>query len=153
MSWATPADVVSLTGSPADEVLLGQAQALIEMKIGRTEETATAEMTPRDLEWLRRAVAYQASWMAGSPDLFQRLDVTQLTQDGMQATFRGDGQIYAPLAKKACRQLSWLGSSKSVPIEPFQPDVTFRYPVGGPVIDYEGEPWQPLGYPWGTIKR
>jgi hypothetical protein len=138
MTWASESDVVTLTGSPADAVKLAQAQATIELAIGRTEAKGTAEMTARDLDWLRRAVAYQAAWMAGQPDLFQRLEVKSLSQDGMSATFKGDALVLAPNAKRAIRNLSWLGSTRSVSVEPFCPTPARR------LVDYENEPWRPL---------
>jgi hypothetical protein len=148
MPWATEADVVALTGTPADAVKLAQAQGLIELAISRTEAMGTAEMTLRDLDWLKKAVAYQAAWIAGQPDLFTRLDVESLSQDGMSAKFSSTGSlVYAPLATRAMRNLSWRGSSRSVSVEPFVPTPRRRYPVGGAVIDYENEQWKPLS-PW-----
>jgi hypothetical protein len=127
VTWASGSDVVALTGHPADDELLAQAQSLIELVIGRTEDTATAEITARDLDWLRRATAYQAVWMAGQPDLYTRLDVTQLAQDGMAATFRDGALVLSPLAQSALKRLSWgQGGTRSVTVEPFAPMVQTR---------------------------
>ena len=143
MPWATGADVTTLTGRPADDEMIAQAQAMIELAIGRTETTGSAEMTARDLDWLRRAVAYQAVWMAGQPDLYTRLDVSMLAQDGMSTTFKGGALVYSPLAKAALKKLSWTGGTRSIAVEPFCPPVQRRYPVGGPVVDYgDWEPWR-----------
>lgn len=144
MPWATGADVVALTGSPANEELLAMAQAHIELAIGRTEALSTAEMSVRDLEWLRRAVAYQAAWLVGQADINTRLDVSQLAQDGMQATFKEDSLILAPLAKLALGRLSWRGRGRSISVQPFNPTVIPRYPIGGPVTDYDFERWRRL---------
>lgn len=152
MPWATTADVNSLTGTPVPEDTLAQAQALVELAIGRTEALATAEMTPRDLEWLRRAVAYQAVWVQGQSDLFTRLDVRALSQDGMSATFSDGTLVYGPLTKRAIRKLSWMSGTRSIPVEPFTPTPRRRWPVGGAVIDYDMEPWQPVG-PWSRRGR
>jgi hypothetical protein len=127
MSWATGQDVVTLTGHPADEEKLAQAQSLIELAIGRTEDTATVEISARDLVWLKRAVAYQSTWMAGQSDLFTRLDVTQLAQDGMSATFKDGALVISPLAKTALKRLSWMGGTRSIAIEPHQPKVQLRW--------------------------
>jgi hypothetical protein len=83
--------------------------------------------------------------MEGQPDLFTRMNVKQLGQDGLSATLSGDALTLAPLAHKALNRLSWMGGTKSIPLEPFQPTKHRRYPVGGPVIDYENEPWVPIG--------
>jgi hypothetical protein len=131
MTWASGADVTALTGVPADDVLLNQAQALIELVVGRTEAQATAELSARDLEWLRRGVAYQAAWVAGQPDLFTRLEVQRLAQDGMSADFLSDSLTLAPMARRVLRNLSWRGATRSTEVEPFVSTPTRRYPVGG----------------------
>jgi len=148
MSWATTTDVNNLTGTPVAEDVVTRAQALIELKIGRTEALATAEMSARDLEWLRRAVAYQAAWLPGQADLNTRLDVTQLSQDGLSTVFAPDAIVYAPLAIRALKKLSWMSGTRSIAVDPFVPTPRRRWPVGGPVIDYDMEPWQSLGGPW-----
>lgn len=144
MPWATGADVVTLTGHPADDEKIAIAQTHIELFVGRTEDTATAELSARDLAWLKRAVAYQAVWLAGQADINTRLDVSQLSQDGMQAAFKGDGLVLAPLARRAIRQLSWKGGTRSISAEPFCPPVAPRYPIGGPITDYDWEHWRRL---------
>jgi hypothetical protein len=144
MSWATGADVVALTGKPADEEKIQIAQAHIELFIGRTEALGSAEMNARDLEWLKRAVAYQATWLEGQADIDTRLNLTQMAQDGQQATFQGDALVLAPLAKLAIGKLSWMGRNRSISVEPFCPTIVARYPVGGPVIDYDFERWRRL---------
>jgi hypothetical protein len=145
VSWATEADVLSLTGTAVAEDELTRAQAQIEMAVGRTDVLATAEMNARDLEWLRRAVAYQAAWASNQPDLYTRTEVTSLAQDGISVQFQNGALALAPLARRAIRRLSWVGQH-STEVEPFNPTVAVRYPVGGPIIDYpfEGEGWQPL---------
>jgi hypothetical protein len=150
MAWATEDDVVALTGQAVTTDELAMAQALIEGAIGRTEAMATAEMVASDLEWLRRATSYQAVWMAGQPDLFTRMNVKQLSQDGLSATMNEDALLLAPLAKRELKRLSWRRGTRSLDVEPFCPTKRLRWPVGGPVVDYENEPWQPLGRsPWG----
>lgn len=144
MAWCTGADVVALTGKPADEEKIQIAQAHIELFVGRTEALATAELSTKDLEWLRRAVAYQAVWLEGQADIDTRLNVIQMAQDGQQATLVGDALVLAPLAKMAIRKLSWMGRNRSISVEPFCPRVERRYPVGGPVIDYDFERWRRL---------
>ena len=144
MPWATGADVVALTGTPANEEKLQIAQAHIELAISRTEALAQDDLSSRDLEWLRRAVAYQAAWLEGQADINTRLDVVQLAQDGMQATFKGDALILAPLAKMALRKLSWMGGHLSISVQPFNPTIVRRYPIGGPVTDYDFERWRRL---------
>lgn len=144
MTWASEQDTLTLTGHAVAEDELARAQAQVELTVGRTEVLAAGELSTYDLEWLKRAVAYQAVWSQGQPDLHTRLNVTQLAQDGMAATFNPDALVLAPLAKKAIKRLSWMGGSRSIPVEPFQPMWRRRWPVGGPLVDFEHEPWRPL---------
>ena len=116
--WATAEDAVTLTGTPVAEDDVVRAQAAVELAVGRTEAEASAEITPRDLEWLRRAVAYQAVWMTRQPDLFRRLEVRQLAQDGMSATFTGSALVLAPWTRRALAKLSRRGDIHSVTVEP-----------------------------------
>lgn len=153
MPWATTGDVNTLVGTPVADDELARAQALIELAIGRTEALATAELSTRDLEWLRRAVAYQAVWMKGQADLFTRLDVQSLSQDGLSATFSDGSLVYGPLTQRAIRKLSWMGGTRSISVEPFCPTPRRRWPVGGPVVDYINEPWQPLPGPYSRRGR
>jgi hypothetical protein len=51
---------------------------------------------------------YQLAFMRDNPDLFSRNDVTSASQDGESASFRNvDSHLFAPLARKAYRRLSW----------------------------------------------
>lgn len=108
--WASDADVTEITGATVTPAQLAQAQTAIETVTGRTAE-ATARIGPRDLRWLKRAVAYQAVWMADQPDLFTRSTTTGPTiQDGAHVNLTADGQILAPLARRALKRLSWRGN-------------------------------------------
>lgn len=104
-TWATTADVLSLTGTTdvTDEELV-QANAIIEIIEGRVYTLAAARTGDRDAEWLRRAVAYQVPWMRAQPDFFQRLDVTTLENVG---ALRDLTLICPPMARLAINRLSW----------------------------------------------
>jgi hypothetical protein len=141
--WATEADALKYTGKAVAEDELIRAQATIELHVGRIEDLATVELSARDLEWLKRAVSYQAAWEPGQPDLHTRTEVTRLSQDGISAEMPATALTLAPLAKRAIRKLSWMGN-RSTCVAPFRPEVLLRYPVGGPITDYPFEPWKPL---------
>jgi hypothetical protein len=150
--WATADDVLNITGKTVDQGVVGQAIGVIEMKAGRTVETAL-RLTSASKEWLRRAVAYQAAWMAdpSNADLLARLDVTGISQDGVSATGSGaDWQFVAPLARMALKRVRWRGT-RSIDLVPaigdrvVGPFGTRRYAAGvGPVFDYEGDVWRGL---------
>lgn len=108
--WATAQDVQSLTGKVVDDLVVLQAQAVIELTSGgRVASLDSTLLSTRNLDWLRRAVSYQAAWMVDQPDLFTRMDVSTMSQDGASATIRRDGLVLAPLARHCLKRLSWRG--------------------------------------------
>lgn len=109
--WATKADVATLTGATVSDAKVAQAQAAIETVTGIVvDEAAWALLSAPDARWLRNAVAYQAAFMAASPDYFERQRITSGGQDGQSATFAAEAHELAPMARKALRKLSWKGS-------------------------------------------
>jgi hypothetical protein len=110
MTWADAVDVKALTGAVVTDALIDQATAVIELTGGgRLAKLDPAYVSERNLDWLRRAVCYQAAFMADQPDYFARMDVSSLNQDGIQATLKGDSLILAPLARRCLKRLSWRG--------------------------------------------
>jgi len=147
MPWAAITDVDDLTGKDVSTAELAMAQAVIELHVARTDDTPTEALSARDLKWLKRAVAYQAAWMTEQPDIFTRTDMdenTALLQDGVDArNLPADAMTLAPLARRAVRRLSWK-QSRSIHVESAFEQSARVYPVGGPVIDYPNEDWQPI---------
>jgi len=144
--WATPADVAEIAGAEVTDAQIRQAQAVVELRVGRTAE-ATPHIRGRDLRWLKQAVAYQAVWMADQPDLFTRSETSgPVIQDGIHISQTPQAQTMAPLALVALRRLSWRGN-RSVHTES-----TLRTVRGeanpaalgvGAVYDYDGyERWR-----------
>jgi hypothetical protein len=108
MSWATVAATTEITGVTVTEATLTQAQYVIELFSGTTEEYA---IPPRDLRHLKMAVAYQAAWAKGQIDVATRSDVSQYTQDEMSATMaNAEARVLAPLARQCIKRLSWKKS-------------------------------------------
>lgn len=106
-AWASAQDVITVTGVTASEQQLAQAQAAIEVFTNRMF-LDTVRMRTRDVYWLGRAVAYQAAWIVGQFGLETRLDATQIQQDGVSTTLKGDGLTLAPMAAKALQRVSWM---------------------------------------------
>lgn len=106
-AWATPQQVIDLTGVTVASPQLAQAQASIEAFCNRIY-TDTARIRPRDLYWLTRAVAYQAAWEEGQFDLNTRLDANQIQQDGVVGNFNDRAMTLAPRAKQALQRCSWM---------------------------------------------
>ncbi|MEV8439178.1 hypothetical protein AB0425_17525 [Actinosynnema sp. NPDC051121] len=104
-TWATVADVLNLT-STTDVTTeeLTQANAIVEVIVGRLYTLAAERTGERDAEWLRRAVAYQVPWMRAQPDFFQRLDLSTLEGAG---GLRDLALICPPMTRLAISRLSW----------------------------------------------
>lgn len=134
--WATIADVSNLTGSVVTDAQLSQANAVIELHSGRVYSLAHANTGARDLEWMRRACAYQAAWMLSQPDMFSRMDITSV---GSGVGLKEKGLVLAPLAKQALNRVSWLKSRSLHVRSPFQDGAgpSWGQNAAGQVIDYD----------------
>jgi len=142
-TWATAADVLSLTGSTVTDPQLTQANAVIELHAGRIYTLATLS-TPsgvtntgaRDAEWMRRACAYQAAWMLSQPDMFSRIDLSAVTQEGRAVGLKEHSFVLAPLAKRALDRVSWLKSRSLHVRAPFEDGLG---PISTAIIDYDDD--------------
>lgn len=108
MPWATPADVDGVVGLTADLAEISRATSTLETITGLIESVDRPDITDRDRHFLKLMTCYQLAFMRDNPDLFSRNDVTSASQDGESASFRNvDSHLFAPLARKAYRRLSW----------------------------------------------
>lgn len=152
MPWATATEVAEITGVTVTDAQLKAAQSVIELRIGRTETSPgglpSSWIHPRDLRWLKRAVAYQAAWMPAQPDYLTRSQTDgTVIQDGAHVNVTKAGQYLAPLAIVALKKLSWRGT-RSIHTESTLSGTRGPYHLGVDgvvsVFDYQNEPWQPL---------
>lgn len=143
MAWATTTDVLTFTGKAVADDELSRAQAVVELYASRTASVPATATTARDEHWLKLAVCYQAAWMQGQFDLYTRVEVGNLSQDGVSTTFTPDAMTLAPLARKALNRLAWRKTRSIHILSPFE-DSPSTYPVGGLVKDYAFEEWTPL---------
>jgi len=120
MSWGTPAEALSVTGEEITQVQLDMASSLLEIFVG-VVDTASSNLSGRDLRLLKKAEAYQAAWMNAQVDLFGRSDTTLVVQDGLQYS-KGDQEMHilAPLAKASIMRLSWMRTRTIEPLTPAQ---------------------------------
>jgi hypothetical protein len=108
MPWATPTDVDGVVGLTADLAEISRATSTLETIAGLIESVDRPDITDRDRHFLKLMTCYQLAFMRDNPDLFSRNDVTSASQDGESASFRNvDSHLFAPLARKAYRRLSW----------------------------------------------
>lgn len=109
-TWATADQVLTLTAESVGPDDLERAQAVIDLHAGRTVHSAE-EIGDKDLHYLKLALAYQAAWMKHQPDMYQRMDLTEVPSDaGAAAGITETGMTLGPLARKAIKQLSWKRS-------------------------------------------
>lgn len=118
-SWCTVADVATVTGKTVTVTDRNLAAFAIELVTGAIESVARVDLSRRDAYWLRQAVAFQAAWLADTPDYLERNDVDAASQDGQSVTLKPDALVIAPLAKRALKRLSWRGarSIRPVPVD------------------------------------
>lgn len=143
-TWAQLADVTAVTGKAATLDQLFQANSIIEILSGRLYSISSTKIGARNAEWLKRAVAYQAPFIASNPDIFGRLDLTALGQEGRALGLKDTALILAPMAKRSLDRLSWKRSRSMHVRSPFQDGF-------GPISsdpDSAGndayEPWSPM---------
>lgn len=138
--WVTDKEVSTLTGATVDDATIAQAQGVIELRTGVLAEQFPA-LWGRDARWLARAVAYQAAFMAEHPDMFSRMGVDSLGQDGQSMSGRGSYLTLAPLARVAIRRLSWKGTRSTT-----QEAASAAATVDDDELDGLGRPlpWRPL---------
>lgn len=119
-AWATIADVASVTGQAVDQTQVAQGNGVIEIHGGRIYTLAVAQTGSRDLEWMKRAVAYQTVWMISQPDVFSRLDLEAIAASGRPVPISPTALTLSPLSKRALQRVSWLKSRSLHVRSPFQ---------------------------------
>ena len=139
-TWATAADVTSLTGATVTDPQLTQANAAIELHAGRLYTDAVSRTGTRDVEWMRRACAYQAAWMLAQPDMFTRLEMQAISATGRPVPIIASALTLAPLARRALNRVSWFRSRSLHVRSPFEDGLG---PLSTAIVDYDddGEGW------------
>lgn len=116
--WASPAQIYNITGVEVTDQEIQDAQMVVELHCGRTAAgmgTTDARLRPRDLDWLRKAVAYQAAWQRDQPGYLERHWIKEIIQDGTNIVYASSGEAsnvaflnLGPLAARAIKNLSWM---------------------------------------------
>lgn len=107
--WATAGDVTTYTGVTVTAAQVAQAQAVVQIFADTTTDASDAgNISEKNLRLLKQATAYQAAWISQHPDAFTNMDVTNVSQDQVSASFlHANALILAPLAKRCIDRLSW----------------------------------------------
>jgi hypothetical protein len=117
--------VKTITGKIVNAALIERAQYAIEAYVGKFEADVTET---KDLEILKRAVAYQAAYMLNNEDIvFEQMAVSTTGQNDAYTTFKqGDSvsPFIAPMAVMVCSKLSFM-KSRSIKTGPISSKLTF----------------------------
>lgn len=109
--FTTATQVKTITGKIVNAALIERAQYAIEAYIGKFESEITVA---KDIEILKRAVAYQSAYMLNNEDIvFEQMNVSTTAQNDASTTFKqGDSTspFIAPMAVMICNRLSFMRS-------------------------------------------
>lgn len=145
LTWCTVADVALVTGKTVTDVDRNIAAYAVELITGLIESVPRVDVSRRDAYWLRQAVAFQAAWLADTPDYLERNDVEAAAQGGQSVTLKPDALVLAPLARRAIKRLSWRGSRT---IRPVPVDARGRIRLTADYVPLEAhddlQTWRPL---------
>lgn len=140
-AWATASDVVEITQVEVDDPTIMAAQNIVESVCHRRYKQVL--MRKSDLEWLRKAVSYQAAWMSFQPDLFFRSGTSNTAGDGQSQTLNTKADTYlAPLAGRAIKNLTWMKSRGLRVRTPFLDGDRSVGPLDAALADDSNLPWE-----------
>jgi hypothetical protein len=109
--FVTINEIKTITGKTVKADLLQRSQYVIEAYVGKFEDEVTDE---KDLEILKRAVAYQAAYMINNEDVvYEQMSVSTTMQNDASTTFKpGDttSPFIAPMAVMVCNKLTFVRS-------------------------------------------
>jgi DNA mismatch repair ATPase MutS len=107
--FANTNDVKQITGKVVNNQLVNRAQYVIEAFVGKMEDEIE---NLKDIEILKRAVAYQSAYMENNEDIvYEQMAVSTTGQNDAYTTFRNNdtnSPWIAPLAVIICGKLSFM---------------------------------------------
>jgi hypothetical protein len=112
MPWATPEEVLAMTGETVAVIDVALASALIDSKAGTSDDLPEDAMSDRDRLRLKKATIWQAIWVKDKPGLLtDREAVTQTSAAGSSQSRKNiSAVVYAPMALLELEGLSWRGT-------------------------------------------
>jgi hypothetical protein len=109
--FANITEVKTITGKIVKADLVQRAQYAIEAYVGKFEAEVT---NTKDIEVLKRAVAYQAAYMLNNEDIvFEQMAVSTTGQNDAYTSFKQGDSIspfIAPMAVMICAKLTFMRS-------------------------------------------
>lgn len=141
---ASSADVYTLAGHETDVNIandaIAQANHIIETISGvfLLAEDRTTPISKRDAVWLRKAITFQAAWIIEHPDVFSRMAVSSLSQEGLSMSAANDlSFVLSPLAKRALQNCTWTKNG-TLKVEA----ANLKLPVD--ILTSDDHEWSPL---------
>ena len=126
--FTTINDVKTITGKIVKADLVERAQYIVEAYVGKIESEVTSE---KDIEILRRAVAYQSAYMLNNEDVvFEQMAVSTTMQNDASTTFKQGDKVspfIAPMVVIVCNTLSFIKSRSITTGKIFQPNTTVSW--------------------------
>jgi len=153
IDWATTADVLNITGKTVTAAQLQQAQFIVMLFSDispdasfETTGVATGLISPKNLRYLKFAVAYQAAWMPEHPDVFSNIDTTNVSEDGLSFTqAHENAAILAPLARRSIKRLTWMRPNRSIRIgKKLDPAFPYIYGSRDSATADDSRDWSPM---------
>lgn len=131
MAWATVADVSAICARTVTADDLTRAQSMVETFVDRYSTDDDANLSTRDLLRLKRAVCWQASWLAQNPVADARGLASSTSQDGVSVQLATqDAVVLAPMAKRAIRSLQLRRRNTVRMVSDFESEVGFAPDFG-----------------------
>lgn len=106
--WVDIAQVLSLTGETVTPDDMAKAQATLDVLTEVYPDMLPDDLMAGDKRRLEDMLCYQAPWLKGRVDYFAEVDTTQVSQDGVSATYASRyATKLAPMAFMCFERLSW----------------------------------------------
>jgi hypothetical protein len=112
--WATPADVLAVTGVTRDEEACALASSIMCTYTGAYPDMPAESINQRDRLVLTRATCWQAAWLTPSRMVSlatEREGSSRISADGVSVERRTAAEdMLAPLCIRELKNLSWMGT-------------------------------------------
>lgn len=108
--WVTAEEAYTIARREVAEEDLVVAQEIVGLYANVSPDADITDdiISSRNVQFLKRAVTWQAVWLAAHPDALETMDVQGVSQDGLSATYAAESaHLLAPLAARCIRRLSW----------------------------------------------
>lgn len=116
--WATPADVLAVTGITRTEAAVAVASSMVSTYTGAYADMPEDSIGARDRLILTRATSWQAAWLTPSKLaslLTEREGSESVSADGVRVQRRTAAEdVLAPMCIREIKNLSWVGTMSHI---------------------------------------